>query len=171
MLADTRPIGAHGAPYSQHGLFPRGLKDVPTKLAPLRGAVQFEIVRQRSNLMTTNRILLTLLILPISACAVHFPVMARIDGSVYMGEAIGQLGSKGTYSLTNPKGTECHGEFENSAISLTSPATIECSDGRKGTLLILRNPNRKSGLGQGKLNDGTEVRFSYGPTSSQISLE
>lgn len=121
--------------------------------------------------MTTSRIILALLTLPISACAVHFPLMVKIENSTYMGEAIGQLGVTGTYSVTNPEGAECHGEFENSAVNLTSPATIVCSDGRKGTILILRNPDRKSGLGQGKLNDGTVVRFSYGPTRSQINIE
>ena len=88
-----------------------------------------------------------------------------------MGEAIAQVASKGTYSLTTTRGAECHGEFENSAIDLTSPATIECSDGRTGTLMILRNPDRKSGLGQGKLNDGTNVRFAYGPTATQLVME
>lgn len=106
-----------------------------------------------------------------SACSVHFPVVAKIDGDLYVGEAIGRLNDRGTYTVRNPRGVECHGQFDSSAIDLTSPATMECSDGRAGTLTIVRNPGRKSGFGHGQLNDGTVVRFAYGPTGVRLLLE
>ena len=113
---------------------------------------------------------LAVLTLPIMACTAHFPLVIKIGDDIYMGEASASVGESGKYSVTNAKGMECHGEFE-STLEMTSPATIICGDGRTGTLKIVRNPGRKSGMGQGVLNDGTVVRFSYGPTVTLMQMQ
>lgn len=126
--------------------------------------------KKETHLKLANAITL-LSLLWLSACSAHFPVVAKIGGDIYVGEAIGRLGENGTFTLSDSHGAECHGQFDNSAIDLTSPATIECSDGRTGTLTIVRNPGRKSGIGHGRLNDGTVVRFAYGPTGVHLLME
>ena len=105
------------------------------------------------------------------ACSVHYPVVMKINSEIYIGEAIASIGTTGTYIVKTTEGAKCHGEFENSSSSLSSPATITCSDDRKGKLTIIRNPDRRSGFGQGKLEDGTKVRFAYGPTATKLILE
>lgn len=90
------------------------------------------------------------------------PVIAILDGALFVGEAEGRLDGGGTiniHSQQNPSLT-CLGEFATSAAEEGGSGTLSCSDGGNANFRIQRLTIFK-GHGAGTTSRGT-MSFAYG---------
>ena len=90
------------------------------------------------------------------------PVIAILDGDLFVGEAEGHLNGAGTITIRsqqNPSLT-CLGEFTTSAAAAGGSGTLSCSDGGNANFRIQRLTIFK-GHGAGATSRGT-MSFAYG---------
>ena len=117
-----------------------------------------------------NTLAFVLLVLAISGCSVTVPVIAKVGDSTLQGSATGRMSGKGDFLVQDMNGLSCTGEYDSLDQELTITGSVKCSDGRYGTVIITRNPGLKSGMGQGKLNDGTVFKFAFGSMSTMMLM-
>ena len=106
----------------------------------------------------------------VSGCSVTVPVVAKVGSDTLQGSATGRITGKGDFLVQNIAGLVCTGEYDSLDRALTITGSVECNDGRYGTVIITRNPGLKSGMGQGKLNDGTVFKFAFGSMSTMMLM-
>jgi hypothetical protein len=85
-------------------------------------------------------------------------------GEKFYGQATATI-SEGKFLVTDQAGILCSGTYDplSRARQLTVP--FSCSDGRKGTLNIMRDPDLMGGSGTGIFSDGTTGTFKFGKDS------
>jgi len=121
--------------------------------------------------MSVNRgLFVSGILLILTACSVTVPVVAKIGDDILQGSATGRLSGKGDYLVQNIDGLICTGEYDSLDQELTISSHVTCNDGRYGAVIITRNPGLKSGVGQGKLNDGTVFKFAFGSMSTMMMM-
>jgi hypothetical protein len=83
------------------------------------------------------------------------------SGEVFFGQATASM-SEGKFVVTNTAGIICSGNYDQFSKAREMVVTFTCTDGRTGTLNILRNPNLMGGAGTGTFSDGTTGNFRFG---------
>jgi hypothetical protein len=85
-------------------------------------------------------------------------------GEAFYGQATASL-SEGKFQVTNAAGVVCSGNYDplDRSRELTVPFT--CTDGRSGTIHIVRNKDLMGGAGTGVFSDGTTGEFKFGKDS------
>ena len=106
----------------------------------------------------------------VEGCAVTVPIAAKIGDTSFMGDATGKITGDGSYSISSIDGVTCTGTYDSLDPTLTIRSLIKCSDGRSGAIMIVRNRDLKSGIGQGRLSDGTPVKFGFGAMAAMIGM-
>ena len=110
---------------------------------------------------------------PIPAAAIEFlaatrPVIAIVDGELFVGEAVGHLDGAGTIAMhaqRNPALT-CVGEFTSSAAA-GGQGNLRCSDGATASFQFQRL-NIYRGYGAGDTTRGA-MTFAYGLSSHEAA--
>jgi hypothetical protein len=85
-------------------------------------------------------------------------------GEKFYGQATATI-SEGRFLVTNQTGVLCSGTYDPLSRERQLTVPFSCSDGRKGTLNILRNPDLMGGSGTGIFSDGTTGTFKFGKDS------
>lgn len=90
------------------------------------------------------------------------PVIAILDGELFVGEAKGRLDGSGNITIRSQQNSSltCLGEFTTSAAAAGGSGTLSCSDGGNANFRIQRLTVFK-GHGAGTTSRGT-MSFSYG---------
>ncbi len=119
-----------------------------------------------------KKLLATLTVTTLSAgCSIHTGVVAQFsdDTSSMIGESTANL-VQGDFSVSNTAGVYCTGTYNQYSTSAKLKATVKCSDGRFGDVIVLRSgDNLMNGSGIGTLNDGTRIRILLGDTIHQAN--
>lgn len=81
-----------------------------------------------------------------------------------VGEAVASASApRGTFKVSNLEGLTCNGTYNHRSQSKLLKTNINCSDGRKGQVEVVRSgPQLSNGYGKGKLNDGTTFTVQIG---------
>lgn len=129
-----------------------------------------------------NKIILILLVIPTLVSCVNksgatmglftakSPVVATIQGDIFVGWAIGDFTGAGTISLTSAVDSEntCVGEFRYiSTWTRSGEGTISCKDGSLASFNFKGLDNLR-GFGYGSSSRGP-VTFTYGMTADEAS--
>ncbi len=85
-------------------------------------------------------------------------------GEKFYGQATASL-SEGKFVVTNQSGVLCSGKYDQFSTARQLAVAFTCTDGRKGTINILRNPDLMGGSGTGTFSDGTTGTFKFGKDS------
>ncbi|MER9596673.1 MULTISPECIES: hypothetical protein [unclassified Mesorhizobium] len=86
------------------------------------------------------------------------------NGEKFYGQATASL-SEGKFVVTNQSGVLCTGKYDQFSTARQLTVEFTCTDGRKGTIHILRNPDLMGGAGTGTFSDGTTATFKFGKDS------
>jgi hypothetical protein len=101
----------------------------------------------------------------LSACGeIRIPVKAETDkDEVFKGEIIASL-TEGSAHLASKSGVTCNGTYDQFSTEQVVMMYMSCSDGRHGKITATRDLplGSQSGIGMGKMNDGTQVTFAWG---------
>jgi hypothetical protein len=96
------------------------------------------------------------------ACSTTVPVTGQTSaGEIFKGEATASL-SEGTFHVAGPGGKTCSGTYDQWSLKSTLSVEVNCSDGRHGTVLVVRDATLTHGTGAGYMNDGTKFTFTLG---------
>jgi hypothetical protein len=101
----------------------------------------------------------------LSACVTTEPVVVIEPTGQTLKGATRDTTSSGMFSVTDGKLT-CSGSYN--PMSRTLSAQILCSDGRKGIITATRDASGISGHGTGRLTDGSEWTFIFGPSAKNF---
>ena len=85
-------------------------------------------------------------------------------GEKFYGQATASM-SEGKFQVTNQTGVLCSGNYDPMSRARELDVSFTCTDGRTGTLHIVRNPNLMGGVGTGTFSDGTTGDFKFGRDS------
>lgn len=85
-------------------------------------------------------------------------------GEKFYGQATASM-SEGKFVVTNQAGVLCSGKYDQFSSKRQLIVPFTCTDGRKGTLDIMRNPDLMGGAGTGTFSDGTTGTFKFGKDS------
>lgn len=85
-------------------------------------------------------------------------------GEKFYGQATASM-SEGKFIVTNQSGVICSGNYDQMSMARDLTVTFTCTDKRKGTLNIHRNPDLMGGTGTGTFSDGTTGTFKFGKDS------
>lgn len=94
------------------------------------------------------------------------PVIAIMDGDLFLGEAVGHLSGAGTIAIHSQRdpSVSCVGKFTSSA-ELGGSGQMRCTNGATGTYHFTRLTMEK-GYGQGRYNQRS-MSFTYGLTADE----
>lgn len=101
--------------------------------------------------------------LPLSACgSITVPASGTTStGELFYGQAIATM-SAGTFQVTNAQNVICSGNYDQFSKAKEFDIPFKCTDGRSGTIHIVRNDDLLSGGGTGVFSDGTTGEFKFG---------
>ncbi|ANM17181.1 hypothetical protein AMK06_CH02287 [Rhizobium sp. N541] len=108
--------------------------------------------------------------LPLAACGtVTLPAAVKMnDGQALMGTTTAAV-SGGTFQVATPKGDiSCSGNYDAFDTSPVTSAPVHCSDGRYGTITVLRSPDGVSGAGAVSLADGAKGNLAFGRAAPTV---
>ncbi|MGR9437942.1 hypothetical protein ACU8V1_23485 [Rhizobium leguminosarum] len=120
--------------------------------------------------MKSKVTLAPLILVVLSACgSITLPAAVKMnDGQALMGTTTAAV-SGGTFQVATPKGdVACSGNYDalDSRPVITAP--VRCSDGRYGTITVLRAPDGMSGSGSVTLADGTQGSVAFGRAAASV---
>jgi hypothetical protein len=100
-------------------------------------------------------------------CTVTEPVVViGQDGQILKGTATASL-SGGSFHVTNGTLT-CGGGYDSLDTSLTITFPVQCSDGKRGIVIVTRDQSGLSGAGTVRLTDGSESTFMFGAAAASF---
>ncbi|NEJ27606.1 hypothetical protein GR205_06405 [Rhizobium leguminosarum] len=108
--------------------------------------------------------------LPLVGCGnITLPAAVKMnDGQALMGTTTAAL-SGGTFAVATPKGdTSCSGNYDALDTRPVISAPVRCSDGRYGTISVLRSPDGMSGTGTVTLADGSRGNIAFGRAAPTV---
>lgn len=82
-------------------------------------------------------------------------------GVSYSGSTTASM-SGGTFSVTGTDGVVCSGTYDPFNRSKRIEAKTTCTNGRKGTIYVVRNSDGMGGKGDAEFDDGTTGKFVFG---------
>ncbi|ACI57409.1 hypothetical protein Rleg2_4147 [Rhizobium leguminosarum bv. trifolii WSM2304] len=90
------------------------------------------------------------------------------DGQALVGTTTAAL-SGGTFQVATPKGDiSCSGNYDALDTRPVISAPVRCSDGRYGTITVLRSPDGMSGTGTVTLADGSNGNLAFGRAAPTV---
>ncbi|TAV44985.1 hypothetical protein [Rhizobium leguminosarum] len=120
--------------------------------------------------MKSKIIFAPLVSIVLSACgSITLPAAVKMnDGQALIGTATAAV-SGGTFQVATPKGdVTCSGNYDALDTRPVISAPVRCSDGRYGTITILRAPDGMSGNGSVMLADGTQGSVAFGGEAASV---
>lgn len=87
-------------------------------------------------------------------------------GEKFTGSATASV-SAGTFEMTGSSGAKCSGTYDQFSTVKRMTIPFTCSNGKRGTLEIIRNNDLRGGKGTASFSDGSTGNFVFGkgPTS------
>jgi hypothetical protein len=82
------------------------------------------------------------------------------DGIVMRGSATASL--QGSSFRVDGGGRTCSGSYDGLNNSITISMPVQCSDGKRGIVIVTRDPCGCSGSGRIRMQDGSESDFIFG---------
>lgn len=82
-------------------------------------------------------------------------------GEQFYGQATASL-SEGKFEVTNAAGVICSGTYDQFSRARELSVPFTCTDGRSGTINIMRDKDLMGGVGTGLFADGTTGTFRFG---------
>lgn len=120
--------------------------------------------------MKSKVIFAPLVLVVLSACgSITLPAAVKMnDGQALMGTTTAAF-SGGTFQVATPKGdVTCSGNYDALDTRPVITAPVRCSDGRYGTITVLRAPDGMSGSGSVTLADGTQGSVAFGRAAASV---
>ncbi|MBB4103578.1 hypothetical protein GGQ66_002136 [Rhizobium borbori] len=121
--------------------------------------------------MKYNRVgILVMMSLALQSCgSITVPAAVKMDsGEAYVGTTTAAI-SGGTFQVTATSGVvTCSGTYDAFDTNPVISAPVRCSDGRYGTITVLRNPDMRGGSGTVTLANGSHGRVAFGRNASSV---
>ncbi len=117
----------------------------------------------------TWRVVAFLPLLLASCGSLTVPAAVKMDsGEALIGTTTAAV-SGGTFTVNNPSGSVgCSGTYDALDTRPTLSAPFRCSDGRYGTITVLRSPGGRGGSGTVLLADGGRGPVAFGDQASSV---
>jgi hypothetical protein len=97
----------------------------------------------------------------LSACSSTLPVaVISSNGQVMRGTVTASL-QGGSFQVAG-QGRTCAGSYDSLNTSPTISMPVQCSDGKRGMVIVNRDPSGRSGNGRVRMEDGSEADFVFG---------
>lgn len=106
----------------------------------------------------------------LSACGtITLPAAVKMsNGEALMGTTTAAI-SGGKFQVATPRGdVTCSGDYDALDTRPVITAPVRCSDGRYGTITVLRAPDGMSGTGSVRLADGATGNVAFGRAASSV---
>lgn len=104
-----------------------------------------------------------------SCGSITLPAAVRLEnGEALIGTTTAAV-SGGTFTVNNTVGSiGCSGSYDALDTRPVLSTAFKCSDGRYGTLTVLRTPDGRGGSGSVVLSDGQQGRVAFGDQASAV---
>lgn len=101
--------------------------------------------------------------------SITVPAAVKMEnGDAYVGTTTAAM-SGGTFQVSATSGkVACSGNYDAFDTSSVISAPVSCSDGRYGTITVIRNPDLRGGAGTVNLADGSTGRVAFGKNASSV---
>jgi hypothetical protein len=100
-------------------------------------------------------------LLAVGGCASTLPVaLITSDWQVMRGTVTASL-QGGSFQVAG-HGRMCAGSYDSLNHSPTISMPVQCSDGKRGMVIVNRDPSGMSGNGRVRMQDGSEADFVFG---------
>ena len=106
----------------------------------------------------------------LSGCgSITVPAAVKMDnGEAYVGTTTAAL-SGGTFQVSATSGSvTCSGTYDALDTNPVISAPVRCSDGRYGTITVVRNPDLRGGAGSVLLADGSSGSVAFGKNAASV---
>lgn len=101
----------------------------------------------------------------LSGCSGTVPVaLIGSDGNIMRGTATASL--QGSTFHVAGGGRTCAGSYDGNDYSITISMAVQCSDGKRGLVIVTRDPCLCSGSGRVRMQDGSEADFVFGKAAA-----
>lgn len=106
----------------------------------------------------------------LSSCgSITLPAAVKMESGEALTGTTTAATSGGTFQVASPTGNlNCSGNYDPFDTAPVISAPVRCSDGRYGTITVLRSPEGRSGVGTVALADGTTGRVAFGSRAAEI---
>ena len=106
----------------------------------------------------------------LSSCgSLTLPAAVKMESGEALTGTTTAATSGGTFQVASPTGNlNCSGNYDPFDTAPVISAPVRCSDGRYGTITVLRSPEGRSGVGTVALADGTTGRVAFGSRAAEI---